>query len=94
MYLGHQAEENCDFNGPRKYFLACKRISSEFPTPERDIRFDFDSFPSLTKRTNSDSQRSNMDGNRYAPLNSDLVNRLINEDHSYASVAAKNLRRS
>jgi len=73
--------------------VARKKISSELLAPERDIRFDFDSFPFLTMRTNSASQRSNMDGNRYASLNSEFTNRFINEDHAYASVATTSLRK-
>ncbi|KYN21744.1 hypothetical protein ALC57_05878 [Trachymyrmex cornetzi] len=73
---------------------ARKRISTEHPTSERDYRFDYTNFSSLNHGANPTSQLIDTRYNRYAVLNSDLANNTICNDHSYASVASTNLRRT
>ena len=72
---------------------ARRRISSELSAPAKDIRFDYDNFPSLNNYSNSTLTHNVTKSNRFAVLNVKLDNTSINENHTYANVASSNPRR-
>ncbi|KYN15054.1 hypothetical protein ALC57_12743 [Trachymyrmex cornetzi] len=67
--------------------LARKRVSSELLSSDRDIKFDYNNFPSLSKQDDSSHFYNFTNNNRFSLLQSNPSQHVIDNDHSYANAA-------